>query len=467
MGAWEARNIEHAENAALISAAPIHGASALRMPLLIPSPRARRIIGNSALCKKTAADRDGGLRSRRPAVLTSRIIATRSQPPMQRTRQDLEELEARSLAPCAMLSRQSRGRRVAEPEHPMRTCFQRDRDRIIHSAAFRRLEYKTQVFVNHEGDYYRTRLTHTMEAAQVTRTVARALGLNEELAEAVALAHDLGHTPFGHAGERILDELMKPYGGFDHNAQSLRTVDWIEVRYPGFRGLNLTFEVREGIIKHSHFHDRPAAKEFDPSTYPCLEAQIVDLADEIAYLAHDVDDGARAGMLTAEDLARSELYREANAQAKEVSRGADPRVERYQTVRRIIDAMATDLVATIAASLEREGIACVDDVRRAGRAIAGFSPAMAERVEELKQIMRERLYRHYRVVRMTEKAGRVLARLFDAYMSEPRQMPLHVLARHEREGEDLARVVADYIAGMTDRFALDEYKKLFDPDERV
>lgn len=400
-------------------------------------------------------------------MLTSRSSATRVASAMQRTRQDLEQIEACTLAPYAMFSRRSRGRRVAEPEHPIRACFQRDRDRIIHSAAFRRLEYKTQVFVNHEGDYYRTRLTHTMEAAQVVRTIARALGLNEELAEAVALAHDLGHTPFGHAGERVLDDLMKPYGGFDHNAQSLRTVDWIEVRYPDFRGLNLTFEVREGIIKHSHFHDRPTAQEFDPSTYPCLEAQIVDLADEIAYLAHDVDDGSKAGMLTTDDLNRSRLYREANALAKKNSNSADLRVERYQTVRRIIDAMVTDLVAAISAALEREGIAGVEDVRQAGRALAEFSSPMAERVGELKEIMRERLYRHYRVVRMTEKAGRVLARLFDAYMSEPRQMPLHVLALHEQNGEDLPRVVADYIAGMTDRFALDEYKKLFDPDERV
>src|SRR5271168_2503627 len=215
---------------------------------------------------------------------------------MLRTRTDLEELEARTLARYAMLSRASRGRRVPEPPHPMRTCFQRDRDRIIHSAAFRRLEYKTQVFINHEGDYYRTRLTHTIEAAQVTRTVAAALGLNRDLAEAVALAHDLGHTPFGHAGERVLNDLMRPHGGFDHNAQSLRTVDWIEVRYPNFRGLNLSFEVREGIIKHSHFQGRAAAQRSEEHTYPCLEAQIVDLADEIAYLGHDVDDGLKAGM---------------------------------------------------------------------------------------------------------------------------------------------------------------------------
>jgi dGTPase len=385
---------------------------------------------------------------------------------MLRRRTELEEIEARSLAPYAMLSKDSRGRRVAEPDHPMRTCFQRDRDRVIHSAAFRRLEYKTQVFVNHEGDYYRTRLTHTMEAAQITRTVARALGLNEELAEAVALAHDLGHTPFGHAGEKVLNDLMRPFGGFDHNAQSLRTIDWIENRYPNFRGLNLTFEVREGIIKHSHFHDRPAAKEFDPSTYPCLEAQIVDLADEIAYLGHDVDDGLKAGMLTVEELAQSQLYREASAPVR-LAAPLEVSIERYQTVRRIIDAMATDLVTNLDAEIQRAHIESVDAVRRAGSALAVFSPAMAAQVDELKEIMRERLYRHFRVIRMTEKAGRVLEQLFNAYMSEPRQMPNHVLMLHEQGGETIARVVADYIAGMTDRFALDEYKKLFDPDERV
>jgi dGTPase len=386
---------------------------------------------------------------------------------MLRRRIELEELEARSLAPYAMLSRDSRGRRIAEPDHPMRTCFQRDRDRVIHSAAFRRLEYKTQVFVNHEGDYYRTRLTHTMEAAQITRTIARALGLNEELAEAVALAHDLGHTPFGHAGEKVLNDLMRPYGGFDHNAQSLRTIDWIENRYPDFRGLNLSFEVREGIIKHSHFHDRPAAQEFDPTTYPCLEAQIVDLTDEIAYLGHDVDDGLKAGMLSVEELEQSQLYREANAPARRAAADKEISIERYQTVRRIIDAMATDLVTNLDAEIQRAHVESVDAVRRAGRALATFSPAMAAQVGELKEIMRDRLYRHYRVVRMTEKAGRVLEQLFNAYMSEPRQMPGHVLMLHERDGESIPRVVADYIAGMTDRFALDEYKKLFDPDERV
>ncbi|MGH7933288.1 MAG: deoxyguanosinetriphosphate triphosphohydrolase [Candidatus Binataceae bacterium] len=386
---------------------------------------------------------------------------------MLRTREDLEEIEERTLAPYAMRAHDSRGRRFAEPPHPMRTSFQRDRDRIIHSAAFRRLEYKTQVFVNHEGDYYRTRLTHTMEAAQITRTITRALALNRDLAEAVALAHDLGHTPFGHAGERVLNELMRPYGGFDHNAQSLRTVDWIEVRYPDFRGLNLSFEVREGIIKHSGFAHRPAAVEFDARLFPCLEAQIVDLADEIAYLAHDVDDGLKAQMLTMADLNRTRLFRDAWAAANGAHPGMDERVARYQTVIRMIDVMVTDLVHNIDADLGRGHIDSVDAVRRASRALVSFSAGVGEQVAEMKELMRDRLYRHYRVSRMTEKAGRVLARLFETYMSEPRQIPEHVLARVERDGEPIARVVADYIAGMTDRFAFDEYRKLFDPDERV
>ncbi|HZP45952.1 MAG TPA: deoxyguanosinetriphosphate triphosphohydrolase [Candidatus Binataceae bacterium] len=392
---------------------------------------------------------------------------------MLRSRTDLEELEAGTLAPYAMPARASRGRRIAEPAHPMRTCFQRDRDRIIHCAAFRRLEYKTQVFVNYEGDYYRTRLTHTIETTQITCTIARTLGLNGDLAEAVALAHDLGHTPFGHAGERVLNELMRPYGGFDHNEQSLRIVDQIETRYPSFPGLNLTYEVREGIIKHSAFKRRAAAQEFDPSTYPCLEAQIVDLADEIAYLSHDADDSVKAGMLTVEDLETVSLYREARDRVRAGAVITDPRIMRYQTVIRMIDLMVTDLATSIAGALDAAGIRSVEEVRRAGRALAHFSPAMDEQVAELKRFMRDRLYRHYRVSRMTEKAGRVLRSLFEAYMAEPRQMPPHVFERAhqlEAQGEGrgtLARVVADYIAGMTDRFALDEYRKLFDPSERV
>jgi len=386
---------------------------------------------------------------------------------MLRTRENLETIEASVLAPYGMRSRDSRGRRYPEAPHPMRTAFQRDRDRIVHSSAFRRLEYKTQVFVNHEGDYYRTRLTHTIEVAQITRTIAAALGLNSALAEAVALSHDLGHTPFGHAGERVLDDLMKPHGGYDHNAQSLRTVDWIERHYPHFRGLNLSFEVREGIIKHSHFKERPAAREFDPSLYPCLEAQIVDLADEIAYLAHDADDSVKAQMLTVDDLMPSRLYREAAASAEARGCAGDARLMRHQTKVRMIDMMVTDLEASIDQELAQARIASVEDVRQAGRGLAHFSPAMDELVRELKALMHERLYNHYRVSRMTQKAGRVLARLFETYMAEPRQIPPHVLIRTTTDGDSIARVVADYIAGMTDRFALDEYRKLFDPAERV
>jgi len=384
---------------------------------------------------------------------------------MLRMREEWEQVEAQTLAPYAMRSSDSRGRRFPESSHPMRTVFQRDRDRIIHSAAFRRLEYKTQVFVNHEGDYYRTRLTHTLETAQITRTAARILGLNVDLAEAVALAHDLGHPPFGHAGEKMLNELMRVHGGFDHNAQSLRTVDWIEVRYPDFRGLNLTYEVREGIIKHSAFKGRPAAQEFDPTLYPCLEAQIVDIADEIAYLAHDVDDGVKAQMLTQADLDGSQLYCEARSAAIAAHRADDERIVRYQTVSRMINRMVTDFVTNVNGELTTDRISSVEQIRRAGRPFAGFGPDVNERVKELRQIMRDRLYRHYRVSRMTEKAGRVLARLFETYMGEPRQIPEHILALGK--DESLARVIADYIAGMTDRFALDEYRKLFDPDERV
>jgi len=384
---------------------------------------------------------------------------------MLQMREDWEQIEAQTLAAYAMQSCHSLGRRFPEPPHPMRTVFQRDRDRIIHSAAFRRLEYKTQVFVNHEGDYYRTRLTHTLETAQITRTVARILGLNLDLAEAVALAHDLGHPPFGHAGEKMLNDLMRVHGGFDHNAQSLRTVDWIEVRYPHFRGLNLTFEVREGIIKHSAFKGRAAAQEFDPALYPCLEAQIVDFADEIAYLAHDVDDGAKAQMLTQADLEGSRLYREARSAVIEEHQIDDERILRYQTVKHMINRMVTDLVTNVDRELASGRISSVEQLRQAGKPMAGFGPDVGEQVKELRQIMRDRLYRHYRVTRMTEKAGRVLARLFETYMAEPRQIPEHVLAGGQQES--LARVIADYIAGMTDRFALDEYRKLFDPDERV
>ncbi len=380
---------------------------------------------------------------------------------------EFEEREAATLAPYAMRSRDSRGREHPDSEHPLRMAFQRDRDRIIHSSAFRRLEYKTQVFVNHEGDYYRTRLTHTMEAAQVTRTLARALGLNEDLAEAIALAHDLGHTPFGHAGERTLDRLMAPHGGFDHNSQSLRIVDLLEERYPGFRGLNLSWEVREGIVKHSTRYDRPQVGPFDPELAPSLEAQIVDFADEIAYNAHDIDDGLKSGMLDAAELATVALWAEAMAEVSRRAPGAPPNIVRYQGVRLVIDHLVTDLCESLLERLRDLAIHDLAAVRRVKPRLVEFSATMTEKNRELKAFLYDRLYTHHRVVRMTQKADRVMTTLFNLYMEEPRQLPPHVTRRVHQEGESVPRVIADYIAGMTDRFALQEYKKLLDPEERV
>jgi len=381
-------------------------------------------------------------------------------------REELRRREGDSLTTYATRSSDTQGRVHDEPEHPFRLPFQRDRDRVIHSTAFRRLEYKTQVFVNHEGDYYRTRLTHSIEAGQITRTLCRVLGLNEDLGEAVALSHDLGHTPFGHAGERVLNKLMEPYGGFEHNAQSLRIVDVLEERYPGFPGLNLSWEVREGIVKHSSEYDRPLVQQFAPGVQPVLEAQIVDFADEIAYNAHDIDDGLKSEMLEERDLATVELWAEAHEWVRRQHADASESVQRYQTVRRIIDRLVTDMIQAILGRVEEHRIETLADVRACRVRLAGFSPAMTERNRELKRVLLGRLYRHHRVTRMTMKAQRVMTDLFRTYMDEPQQMPPHVHHRIEA-GEPQARVVADYIAGMTDRFAFDEYKKLFDPYERV
>jgi dGTPase len=381
-------------------------------------------------------------------------------------RREFEQLEDATLAPYAMHSRDSRGRVHPEPEHAFRLPFQRDRDRIIHSTAFRRLEYKTQVFVNHEGDYYRTRLTHTIETAQISRTIARALRLNEDLAEAVALSHDLGHTPFGHAGERVLNQLMAADGGFEHNQQSLRVVEFLERRYPTFAGLNLTWEVREGIAKHSPPYDRPLAQAFAPGQAPCLEAQIVDYADEIAYNSHDVDDGLKSGLLTPEQLQEVALWREIFARVSAEYPQAGFRIWRHQVQRALINDLVTDLIATVTrrlCELQLDGIA---GIRAYGQPLVGLSPELEIKRAELKAFLMGNLYRHYRVMRMAVKAQRVMTDLFHAYMDEPSQLPPHIAARWEA-GEDRARVVADYIAGMTDRFALDEHRKLFDPDERV
>jgi len=375
----------------------------------------------------------------------------------------LEAREDQLLAPYGMRSARSRGRRHPEPEDPLRTCYQRDRDRIIHSSSFRRLEYKTQVFVNHEGDNYRTRLTHSLEGAQIGRSVARALGLNEELTECLVLGHDLGHTPFGHSGERAMDQLMKDHGGFEHNQQTLRILELLEERYPGFPGLNLTWEVREGVIKHQQDSDARAPAEYAPGQSPTLEAQLVDFVDEIAYNNHDIDDGLASGMFTPENIRAVGLFREAHDEV--LAEGIDDRIMRHQVVRRIINRCIRDLLETTRRQLEAARIQSVEDVRGAGRRLVGYSDDMAGRVRELKDFLFRNMYRHYRVVRMGDKAGRIVRDLFESFVGEPLQLPPHYYERVEREGAH--RVVCDYIAGMTDRFALDEHRKLFDPLVRV
>jgi dGTPase len=374
-----------------------------------------------------------------------------------------EEREDRLFAPYGMRSARSRGRRYPEPEDALRTCYQRDRDRIIHSSSFRRLEYKTQVFVNHEGDNYRTRLTHSLEGAQIGRSAARALGLNEELTECLVLGHDLGHTPFGHSGERMMDELMKDHGGFEHNQQTLRILELLEERYPGFPGLNLTWEVREGVVKHQQDSDGRAPAEYARGEPPTLEAQLVDFVDEIAYNNHDIDDGLASGLFTADDIRSVDLFREAHDEA--LAEGVDERLMRHQVVRRIINRCIRDLLETTRRQLEDSNIQSVEDVRRAGRRLVAYSGEMAARVRELKDFLFRNMYRHYRVVRMGDKAGRILRDLFQSFVAEPLQLPPHYQERIDREGRH--RVVCDYIAGMTDRFALDEHRKLFDPLERV
>ncbi len=376
------------------------------------------------------------------------------------------EIEAGRLAPYAMKSKDSKGRRFKEPEHPFRSSFQRDRDRIIHCNAFRRLEYKTQVFIYHEGDHYRTRLTHTIEVAQISRSIARALGINEDLSEAIALAHDLGHPPFGHTGEEVLNHLMEGYGGFEHNLQSLRIVENLERRYPAFRGLNLRWEVREGIVKHSSEHDRPEVlKEYQPEKAPCLEAQIVDIADEIAYNNHDIDDGLSSSMLDLKDMEDVELWQRNYERIKEKHPEGDSKINKAQTIISIINKQVTDIVNEILKNVRDHNIRSAEDVREIGYPVAVFSEVMKKKNGELKIFLKENLYNHHRVIRMADKARRILRKLFNVYSREPRLLPPHVYASMEQTGKE--RLICDYIAGMTDRFALEEYKKLFDPYERV
>jgi dGTPase len=376
-------------------------------------------------------------------------------------------MERPDLAGYAAKSSLSRGRRYAEELRDDRPAFERDRDRIIHCAAFRRLEYKTQVFVNHEGDYYRTRLTHSLEVAQIAKGIARRLKLNEELTEALALAHDLGHTPFGHTGEEVLNRLMKGFGGFEHNLQSLRVVDELEERYPDFNGLNLSWEVREGIIKHSSPYDRPEGgiAEFMPGVVPTLEAQLMNFADEIAYNNHDIDDGLKSGYITLEQLESVDLWREVWESLARRHPGLDLERLKCQTISAIIGLLITDITDTTLAGISANNIKTMDDLRTVNVQVVGFSSKVAEKNRQLKRFLMENLYHHYKVERMRVKAERYLLQLFDIYISHPTLLPRKYLEKMEREGRE--RVACDYIAGMTDRFALDEFKRLFEPYERV
>lgn len=376
-----------------------------------------------------------------------------------RTRQEWEAIEGQILAPYAQKAADSRGRRHPEPEHPFRSAFQRDRDRIIHSRAFRRLEYKTQVFVNHEGDHNRTRLTHSMEAANIARTIARTLGLNEDLAETVALAHDLGHPPFGHSGEAGLNEMMKDAGGFEHNKQSLRVVEVLEKKYPSFPGLNLTWETREGISKHRSSYDAKDTEDLDLKSSPGLEAQLVDKADEIAYNCHDMDDGLASGLITEDQLKAMDIWREAHAKVKaEVPKGTDAEILRYYTVRFAVNAMAMDLAQSTEENIAARGIQTVQDVRHCPKKLVSFSREMERKNQQLKRFLYQNLYTHPKVAAMNKTAVRMVKELFKAYTEKPRllQISTQAKARHT----PLERVICDYIAGMTDRFAMEEHRKL-------
>jgi dGTPase len=371
------------------------------------------------------------------------------------------------LAPYAAHSSQSRGRLFDEPAPGSRSEFQRDRDRIIHSTAFRRLEYKTQVFLNHEGDLFRTRLTHSIEVAQIGRTLARSLRLNEDLVEATALAHDLGHTPFGHVGQDVLNECMKDYGGFEHNLQSLRVVDTLEEHYGAFDGLNLTFETREGILKHCSLANARQLGElgqrFIGRSQPSLEAQLTNLADEIAYNNHDIDDGLRSGLLTMAQMDEVDLFARHRREVEAEYPGLAGRRTLYETIRRMITAMTADLVATSAQLLADAAPAHIDAVRAAPPLIR-FSPQMRAETTALKRFLHANLYRHYQVNRMRVKASRVIRELFDAFMAEPVLLP----PDYQQAGGDLtqqARKIADYIAGMTDRYAIREHRRIFSLDE--
>ncbi|MBU1888026.1 MAG: deoxyguanosinetriphosphate triphosphohydrolase [Candidatus Omnitrophica bacterium] len=381
-------------------------------------------------------------------------------------RRDIEERENKLLAAYAMRSKDTKGRRYPEAEPKYRSCYQRDRDRVIHSAAFRKLEYKTQVFVNHEGDYYRTRLTHTLEVNQIARSIARSMALNEDLVEAIALSHDIGHPPFGHAGEETLSNLMKDKGGFDHNMQGLRVVDELEERYTEFSGLNLTWEVREGINKHTTMFDKAERLvELEPELLPTLETQVVDAADEIAYDNHDIDDGLTSELIDEKQLSKLELWQDASLEVKKRSSNLSDKIRRYQIIRTLIDRQIKDLLNASEKNIKKKEIKKITDVRKCPEKLISFSENMKTRRSEFRAFLMKNLYNNFRVVRMSDKARRFIVDLFSVYIKKPEQLPPSDHGKIKRY--EIHRVVCDYIAGMTDRYALNEYKKLFDPYERV
>lgn len=379
------------------------------------------------------------------------------------TRKNIEQQETTMLAPYAVKSGESRGRQHQEEEHSYRTRFQRDRDRIIHCSAFRRLEYKTQVFVYHEGDYYRTRLTHSLEVAQIARSICKSLQLNEDLAEAIALSHDLGHPPFGHTGQNVLNTLMKNQGGFEHNKQSLRIVKILEKRYPEFEGLNLTWEVLEGISKHFKDEENPLAGG-EGFRYPSLEAQVADYADAIAYNAHDLDDGITSNLLDIGQLRQVALWKENEEFLDRKYSNLDFKLKKYQIVRRIINGLVTDFRESTLRNLKENEIGHADDVRKARARVAGFSAEIEEKNKELKRFLFKNMYTHRKVRRMEFKAKMYLTEIFRAYEQIPELLP-EALLKSEYQGP-LNRRICDYISGMTDRYAIGEYEKLFAPDKR-
>jgi dGTPase len=380
---------------------------------------------------------------------------------MIRSREELEAIEDQILAPYGLRSKNTKGRIYPDEEPGYRTSFQRDRDRILHTTAFRRLEYKTQVFINYEGDYYRTRLTHTLEVAQIGRTIARALGANEDLVEAICLAHDLGHPPFGHSGEVALARLMNDHSGFDHNKQSLRIVTDLERRYPDFPGLNLTWEVREGIVKHESEYDMSDASDYNPELRGHLEAQIANVADELAYTAHDLDDGLRSGMITPRTLEGITLW-EILAESVGWYGPYLEELPRHQLIRRLIGLEVSDLVQATHQNILESKIKSVAELQGLPYNVIGFSEDMHRRNRQLKDFLYANLYRHHRVVRMAVKAERIITDLFKTYLDEPEMLPEHVQSFVEERG--LERTICDYIAGMTDRYAIDEHQKLLDPN---